>query len=968
LTPERWRHVLEVFDAALQHEQSERRSFVVEVCAEDEELARAVHSLLLANDHATGFAGAPIMSAGSALAVADVFGPYRIDAFLGRGGMGEVYQARDTTLNRDVALKILPFTVSLDFDRVARFKREAQLLASLNHPNIAAIYGFVEHDGIQALVMELVPGSTLAERIARRSIRWQEAVIIAKQIAEALDAAHHLAIVHRDLKPANVKVLPDSTVKVLDFGLAIPMVAAGTSVARPLMTADAAFDSTHDGILAGTPAYMSPEQALGQAVDQRTDVWAFGCVLFEMLAGYPVFARSTIADTLRAVVQDEPDWARLPRVPAPLGRLLEKCLARDPRRRLRSIADSLFDLEEASGSAAEAVVPKRRKRVVWASAAASVCVVGAIAAALFRQSDDMPGAAANPQLLPVTTYRGFEGSPSISPDGSHVAFVWNGEKQDNPDIYVTGLPSGPTVRLTNTNPQREDLPVWSPDGNEIAFVRGVQPPVGEVVVVSLLGGAERVLAEDVRPGTLDWSSDGRWLLYSAARVEAVGLWVQSKATGERHHLAGTTERDRSAQFSPNGHSVAFIRMHFQDARSDVYVVSLDAQMRTAGEPRRLTSDSRNHGTPRWVSDSELVFTTGIFGTGSIDRMSISVGKPQRVMTIDGIGGGIDVSPATGRLLLSQNTGDVDIHLVELSAEGTAGHLAGPVITSSGNDVFPVYSPDGERIAFASTRSGEWQIWSSDRDGSNAVQLTKLQNAEAWPVAWKPPSGQQRHQLGFLHNSDGDGMRAYTVDAAGGPARPVPELERVKSAIRSFWWSPDGGWIVYSTPEGVWKVATGDVTPVKLDLRNFFPSSDGPTFGGYDPTSATWRIVSLDTSPERSIDLPAVFYSPDLFRVAGIPPTSEGNPRRIQGMGGWMGLRVSSYGPSGVYLWMSTSQRPITNRTVLTFFPLNSGDVFPIVDATSVSGFGQSLAPNGRSLLYSHIVSDGSDLVLLDNFK
>jgi hypothetical protein len=179
---------------------------------------------------------------------------------------------------------------------------------------------------------------------------------------------------------------------------------------------------------------------------------------------------------------------------------------------------------------------------------------------------------------------------------------------------------------------------------------------------------------------------------------------------------------------------------------------------------------------------------------------------------------------------------------------------------------------------------------------------------------------------------------------------VAELESVKSAIRSFWWSPDGGWIVYSTPEGVWKVATGGGKPIKLELLNFFPSSEGSTFGGYEPRSRNWRIVSLDSSPERSIDLPEVFYSTDLFRIRGIPPTSKGNPRRIQGSGGWMGLRVSSYGPSGVYLWMSIDRRPLANRRVLTFFPLDSGNFFPIVDVTAVGGFGASLAPNGRSLL------------------
>src|SRR5919108_1334465 len=273
-------------------------------------------------------------------------GAYEVVALIGAGGMGEVYRARDTRLNRDVALKVLPELFARDLDRLARFRREAQLLASLNHPNIAAIYGFEESNGVRALVLELVEGPTLADRIAEGPIPLNEALPIARQVAEALEAAHEQGIVHRDLKPSNIQVRADGTVKVLDFGLAKALerdeVQADISQS-PTITVD----GTRAGVLLGTAAYMSPEQARGRAVDKRTDVWAFGCVLYEMLTGRAVFARNTTSDAIAAILEREPDWSHLPALtPQRVHRVLRRCLQKDSRRRFRDIGDARLELED----------------------------------------------------------------------------------------------------------------------------------------------------------------------------------------------------------------------------------------------------------------------------------------------------------------------------------------------------------------------------------------------------------------------------------------------------------------------------------------------------------------------------------------------------------------------------------------------------------------------------------------------
>ena len=362
-------------------------------------------------------------------------GPYEIVSPLGAGGMGEVYRARDTRLNREVAIKVLHTHAATDAERMARFNREAQLLASLNHPNIGAIYGLEDALGAQALVMELVEGPTLAERIARGRLAVPDSVAIAIQIAQALEVAHERGIIHRDLKPANIKVTADGTVKVLDFGLAKaldPPTALDTNALNsPTLSAHA----THAGIILGTAAYMAPEQARGLPVDRRADVWAFGCVLFEMLTGQRPFAGDTVTDTMAAVLSREPEWSSLPEAtPDGVRRLLKRCLTKDVKRRLRDLSDARLDLEETIDEPvqrpATAGGASRRERVAWGAAVALLAVIAAgFGARSFR--------AATPPAemrVEITTLPGIDAvSIAISPDGQKVVFV--------------GAPSGQTSRL-----------------------------------------------------------------------------------------------------------------------------------------------------------------------------------------------------------------------------------------------------------------------------------------------------------------------------------------------------------------------------------------------------------------------------------------------------------------------------------------------------------------------------------------
>ncbi len=829
---------------------------------------------------------------------------FEIKSKLGEGGMGEVWLAEDTKLGRQVALKLLPADVAGDADRLARFEREAKVLASLNHPNIAHLYGLetverivgegltpsreivdsglgtgsgshssgqdLEPSGpVTFLVMELVEGEDLSERISRGPVPVDEAVAIALQIAEALEAAHEQGIVHRDLKPANIKVRPDGTVKVLDFGLAKAWDAQNSDASlslSPTLTQHA----TAAGVIIGTAAYMSPEQAAGIAADRRADIWAFGVVLWEMLTGHKLFDGETVSHVLASVLKDEIDLDELPQeTPPHLRKLIGRCLRKKPKRRLQAIGDARIALEEPEDEAQAAIEMVadlgNRSRLGWIAAA--VFGVAALALAVVLGLDRGPEPRVIHAAIPAPPSTIFHldplnpGAAVLSPDGSMIAF--SAQKATGAfQLYLRSVNEGEAHALSGTD--NGHYPFFSPDSRWIGFVAD-----GKLKKIKAAGGPALTIcdAPDGKGGA--WNADGVIVFAPEAgtplhRVAAVG--GESTPITELDLEAGDNSH-RLPRFLPDGrHLLYWARNSSGDVRSVVRVIGLEEGgkgrdlvttptsawyagghllyvrdnmlMAQAFDPEAIefTGDAfpvaedvvvrslTGVGVFSTTDAGDLLYQTGSRDAGSILQWFDRQGNPAGTIADEAYHNHVVLSPdgATAAVVLQDlGNGSLDIWLVDV-----ASGLRTRFTFDQASDNYPVWSPDGESLVFASRRNGTRAIYRKSVGGTGEVELVYASELDMLPTSWSPDG---RYLL-FDQPGQTTGSDLWVLDLENGPSAEI--LYQANSEDGAGYFSPDGRWVAYWSQES----GRGEVyvTPFPGTGRRWQVSQNSGTWCQWNP--------------------------------------------------------------------------------------------------------------------------------------
>jgi serine/threonine-protein kinase len=758
-------------------------------------------------------------------------GPYEIEVLIGAGGMGEVYRATDTRLKRQVAVKVLPPAVATEPERLARFQREAELLAALNHPNIAHIHGLEQSGGTIALAMELVDGPTLADRIAQGPVPLGDALPIAKQIAEALEAAHDQGIIHRDLKPANIKVRGDGTVKVLDFGLAKAMDPAGASGANAMNSPTLSLHATEAGVILGTAAYMAPEQARGRTVDRRTDVWAYGVVLFEMLTGTRAFDGGDISATMAFVITKEPDWNALPAgTPATIRTLLRRCLEKDPKRRLQSIGDARLEVEDAASSSATATPAVARKTVplVVASVAATAVVAAAVTWGLTRPAPPVAPAVTRfaivpPPAQPLSIF-GAARDVAISPDGTLVVYRVGTESQHQ--LAVRRLDQLDARVLTGMKDAHS--PFFSPDGRWIGFyeaadLKKVSVGGGPPIRLSSAGLGTRgfswaddntiLWATDALAGLLSIPADGgepKALTKPDAEKHEIGHWFPSVLPDGRGVLftiaASDAENAQIAVFDPKtGRQKTLVRggsdAQYVDTGHLVYAsggalhaVRFDlARLEVVGEPVQVVDHVMvaNSGEANFAVSRQgtLVYVAGGILKGEqqelvwVDRKGREepIQAPRRAYTIPRI------SPDGTRVALQIGDEERDIWTWDLARQTLTRITFDP-----GLDVQPAWTPDNRRILFASPKGGAFNLYWHAADGTGADVRVTTGTIQQFANSVSPDGA---HILGYQNPPGTDGA-VMQFDWNG----TAQTLLQTKFRTFNVEISPDGHYLAYQSDE------------------------------------------------------------------------------------------------------------------------------------------------------------------------
>jgi Tol biopolymer transport system component/aminoglycoside phosphotransferase (APT) family kinase protein len=888
-------------------------------------------------------------------------GAYELLSPLGSGGMGEVYRARDTRLGREVAIKVLPAEVSGDERRRHRFLHEARTLSSLNHPHIVAIHEIDSDGDVDFMVMELVRGTTLDRLMPARGLSHADLLRIAVPLADALTAAHDRGIIHRDLKPANVMVADDGVVKLLDFGVARmtdtdddPQPQTATDLQRLALSAP--------GRIAGTVAYMSPEQATGARLDARTDVFSFGALLYEMATGVRAFKGSSAAETLAAIVEAPPTPPKLivASVPRRLERLILRCLRKEPERRYQRMLDvqlELQDLKEEYESAAPlSWTTLRRRQPLVAAVALSTALLAGAAGSQYWARD---GATSPPlRVIPLTAMDGSEMAPTLSPGGDQVAFAWNGDAgSGNVDVYVMMVGS-PTVHRLTTDPAMDLFPRWSSDGRRIAFVRRVSDHAGRVYVTSPLGGPEQKLSDfDVHFdrvaafGQLSWSPDDRYL--AAARPstqragDSTGIYLLPTGGGTPRRITGATApaSDRDPAISPDGHRLAYFACsNCCWGGCDVMVLDVDADLVRVSAPRKLTSMGAQMEGLAWARDGKtLVFGSvqGMFRY--VFRVAVDGRTPAERLEVAGLGArGPATAASRDRLVFERSNDDSDIYRLDLRGQERA------VSTSSLLERTPVFSPDGRHIAFSSARSGQTlRIWVAAADGSQARELAPEMGSTQWAPAWAPDG----RTIAFRSGAQDKQVHIWTIDVEGGNLRQLttgPGDRRYPS------WSRDGTCIYYgemgATGSNIWRVTAAGGRPEQVTYDGgdrAFETADGKHLvylREADRKGSAVLILPLGGgSAQQLVDCAygasaggqGVYYFPCR---AGGPPVPLAVDRSLD-------VRLID---------------PVTgrDRPIATLSNISYGDAF----------WGPRLSPDGKAIVYAKLVSDGGDLMLIENFQ
>jgi serine/threonine protein kinase/Tol biopolymer transport system component len=921
VTPARWQQVKRVVSDACERPAGDRAAFVAFACGGDEELKREVSSLVASIAASEGRFEVPPQVSLTGRRV----GAYEILDRIGAGGMGEVYRARDARLDRIVAIKVLPAGVSSDPVSREQIAREARAVAALSHPNICTVHDIGSHDGVDYFVMEFVHGESLATRLSRGALPLGEVLRYAEQIAAALVEAHRAGIVHRDVKPANIMLQSTprapAQVKLLDFGIAKAKPFQATSVGCGAGVPAA--EPSVDGFVVGTAHYMAPEQLEGLSVDPRTDIFAFGAVLFEMLTGRKAFGGTNREEALTAI---RSGGARVPsafraQVPAALDRLVVRCLARRPEDRYQTGDDLLVDLR-----ASQRRLDSSRRAIAVAAVVLLAATGGLLAYGLSARSTSAPPALTT-SLIRLPASAGVIGAPALSLDGSRLVFAWVGDGFDNPELMLLPVGSTSKTRLTR-NIGVEEWPVWSPDGTEIAFIRCIPGACG-IFALRIEDGVERRIRElpSDRYYALAWSPDGRSLVYGErpSTFEPYALFELSLHDSSARRLT-TPPRgemgDLRFAFSPDGRALAIIRL--EPGGPGVYILSLA----TGTEKAVLQKQQEWLGGVTWSRDGRhLIVSANQRGVRHLWRLPVDGGGLEPLAMV-----GEDAyypSVYGTRLVFVRSVRDWDLSRVPLSG----GKLQAPVSfpSSTRPDLDPAFSPDGRKLAFVSERSGSRELWLSDADGSSATPLTSRRGTLVGRPSWSPD--------GRFIAFHGPGIQVMSADGRSG--------HQLSDDGERPTWSADGASIYFIRNRGrfsVWKVPAMGGTAEEVPAHGASAAREAPESADlyFLRQDGIWR-QSRATRQETRVIGDSTFWLPAYWAVMRD------------------GIYYVQRSPGPNSTWMHRLRFHDFARARVT-------DLGPLPGRIDDWVGGLTVSPDRRTVVYSHGNYESSEIMLVEQFR